>query len=165
MRRIDRIIIHHSASPWATTTGAKIRAWHKTAKPVGRGFNDVAYHYMVTCRGVDLGRPDAVPGAHDAGENATSIGVCLAGDWRPHKDGDPWRTQPHAWKQLTIVCADLCLRYSLSPDVIRGHGEDEPASTPTECPGFAVERLRAAVAEELGRRVPDHYTAYQESLR
>lgn len=138
MRTIDRIIIHHTASP-ETTTPAQVESWHKA-----RGFRTIGYHRLLY-RGSDghwqvhQGRADAEVGAHDAGENGTSIGICVAGDYtqRPLDSAVEWL--------LASIVAGYCRRYQVPVARVRGHGEDEPADTPTRCPGYDCDRVRGRV--------------------
>ena len=77
MRRINKIIIHCSATPPAMDVGvAVIREWHV----LGNGWSDIGYHYAIRRDGsLETGRPLEQPGAHTAGHNTDSIGICLAG--------------------------------------------------------------------------------------
>ena len=56
MRKIDKIIIHCSATPGLKNFDVKdIRDWHVN----GNGWSDVGYHYVIKLDGeVQLGRPD-----------------------------------------------------------------------------------------------------------
>lgn len=142
MRPIHTIIVHHTASPVGTDL-EDVREWHYQ-----RGYSDVGYHYLVTEEGLRIGRPLHLMGAHDMGQNAGTIGICIAGDYT---EG---RAVPlHMWLQLVHVCADMCQRFKLQAGDIEGHGEVEPYNTPTECPGFNPAALRADVTTELQRRV------------
>jgi N-acetyl-anhydromuramyl-L-alanine amidase AmpD len=146
LARIDRVIVHHSASPLRSTTSESVRGWHRD-----RGYSDVGYHFLIEANGaVALGRPLWVVGSHDQGENSTSLGVCVLGDWRPTKDGK--RPGPEQWAALVRLCADLLDQLDLPTTALFGHRENEPATTPTECPGFDPAELRAAVSAERARR-------------
>ena len=87
MRQIDEVIIHCSATKpgWlfgATTTEkvAEIRRWHTDPRPIGRGWSDIGYHYLIDREGtVARGRPVERVGAHVKGHNTGTIGVCLIG--------------------------------------------------------------------------------------
>ena len=76
MRKIDKIIVHCTATPEGReTTVAQVTAWHKA-----RGFRTIGYHYLVGLDGkVYPGRPEREVGAHCLGQNAHSIGVCYVG--------------------------------------------------------------------------------------
>lgn len=80
-RRIDKIILHCSASSVIGQRIEHIRAWHmKPTSEGGPGWSDVGYHLFLCFDGlIQGGRPLDVPGAHAQGHNAHSIGVCLAG--------------------------------------------------------------------------------------
>ena len=76
MRRIEKIIVHCSATPENKDfTVADIDRWHKA-----RGFRCIGYHYVIYRDGsVHQGRPIQEIGAHCTGQNALSIGVCYIG--------------------------------------------------------------------------------------
>lgn len=76
MRKIDKIIIHCSATPERRdVTVDEIRRWH-----VQRGFRTIGYHYIVGLDGeVYPGRAVEEIGAHCLGQNRNSIGVCYIG--------------------------------------------------------------------------------------
>lgn len=76
MRPITKIIIHCSATPPDMDIGAaEIQRWH-----LDRGWSDIGYHYVIRRDGtLETGRPLETPGAHTAGYNTDSIGICLIG--------------------------------------------------------------------------------------
>ena len=75
-RPIDLIVIHCSATPPDMDIGLhQIRAWH-----LGKGWQDVGYHYIIRRDGkLEVGRPESQRGAHAKGHNRNSIGICLVG--------------------------------------------------------------------------------------
>lgn len=151
-RRARKVIVHHSATRRLNSDSETIRGIHI----VENGWSDVGYHFIIEMGRVRLGRPIWRMGSHDAGENHDSIGICLVGDYREGFD-EPgvW-----AWPQLVTLCADLLDQLDLPTEVLRGHREDEPASTPTACPGFDPNLLRQEVRFERSRRrelVPNLY--------
>jgi len=74
--KINKIIIHHSASA-QTTTVQNIRDWHVN----GNGWDDVGYHYVINVHGIrNHCRPTQYMGAHTNGHNDNSIGICLIGN-------------------------------------------------------------------------------------
>lgn len=89
-RKITHIIIHCSATPnGRPNTIEDIDAWHRQngwqrKSQWMREFNprlaSVGYHYVIQVDGtVRTGRhPDEI-GAHAAGHNSTSLGICLVG--------------------------------------------------------------------------------------
>lgn len=144
MRKIDTVIVHHSAGA-AHATVAELRDLHVRQ----RGYSDIGYHFVVRRQGaggawvIEPGRPVELVGAHDAGENTGSIGVCICGDYT-RGPVDAW-----GWRLLVDFVAQLCARYQLIADQVEGHREHEPRSTPTACPGFDPSELRAAVRRAL----------------
>lgn len=71
-----RFVVHCSATGPTQDIGAKeIDSWHRQ-----RGFAAVGYHFVIRLDGtIERGRPVDSVGAHAAGYNSTSIGICLAG--------------------------------------------------------------------------------------
>lgn len=76
MRDITGIVVHCSATPAGKAfTAADIDRWHR-----GQGWNGIGYHYVITLDGkIEPGRPLRMPGAHVAGHNHDTIGVCYIG--------------------------------------------------------------------------------------
>ena len=77
MRRIDQIIVHCSATPPSMDIGVEeIRQWHVRDNK----WQDIGYHWVIRRGGViEKGRDESRIGAHVAGHNSHSIGVCLVG--------------------------------------------------------------------------------------
>lgn len=127
MRKISSIIVHCSATPEGKSfTVADIDRWHRQ-----RGFAQIGYHYVIYLDGsVHTGRPIATIGAHCAGHNANSIGVCyiggLSADGKRPKD-----TRTEAQKQSLIALLRQ-LRAQFPNAVIHGH-RDYAAKA---CPSF-----------------------------
>lgn len=155
-RKIRKIILHHSAgSPF--TTPDVIDAEHRK-----RGFAKAGYHRylwsevvsvrggsVVSTRCVQM-RHDNEIGAHDQGENADSIGICRAGHYAPEAPGYKGDILSEGDKNIIAgICATYCKKYGLDADDIYGHNENEPASTPTACPGYDVEEIRQRVRKLL----------------
>lgn len=76
MRNIDNIVVHCAYTPPGMDVGAaEIDRWHKA-----RGWSGIGYHFVIRRDGrVEKGRPLEKVGAHVAGHNAHSIGICLVG--------------------------------------------------------------------------------------
>ena len=78
MRLIECIVVHHSASPRSTTFD-QIRHWHMVERE--DPFDDIGYHFVIGAGGgVHRGRDLDVDGAHVAGQNSETIGICVTGD-------------------------------------------------------------------------------------
>lgn len=132
-RAINRIVVHHSATPADRDIGvAQIAEWHSL-----RGFSNVGYHFVIRRDGkAETGRPLAIAGAHTKGFNADSIGICLVGGVEQHLKPQNNFT-PRQLATLATLLDDLLLTW---PDAeICGH-KDLAA---TECPAFDVKAWRA----------------------
>lgn len=152
LRRVDAIIIHHTASPASSTTLEDVDAWHKA-----RGFRwehggkagHIGYHYLVTFlherAEVQRGRPLDIQGAHTLGGwNSRSIGVCVAGSY----EHVGWHGVPLDQRRVLLdLLGSLCIQYDLWPEHVLGHREAQPGHT--VCPGFDPEAVRL----ELRRRL------------
>lgn len=139
-RNVTEVVIHHSVSA-TTTTAEQIRAWH-----LARGFSGPGYHWLIRERSpdaweiVDL-RDEALQGAHARGHNPHSLGICVAGDYTRHP------LSQGARDQLLGLLHWITRQIPITPAQVRGHREVERPGY-TECPGFSVEPIRAAL--ELG---------------
>lgn len=173
-RRIDLVMVHCSATPsgrwlcgrrgevgfvpavqiidrWHQARGfARTAASRQAARPE---LAAVGYHYVIDLDGyIDPGRALVEVGAHVAGFNAASVGICLVGG----AERDARYTQPQ-WDSLARLVATVCRQKSvplqaplyprrgggvcghrdLSPD-INANGEIEPTEWLKTCPGFDV---------------------------
>lgn len=136
MRKIDKIIIHCSATPEGRDiTAEMIDTWHKE-----RGYNGIGYHYVIYLDGsVHDGRPVDVPGAHCKGQNAHSIGICYIGGMsRDNKRAMDTRT-PAQKDALVKLVRELKERYPNA--TIHGHNE----FAAKDCPSFDVQKWRKEV--------------------
>ncbi len=130
MRKINKIIIHCSATPEGRDhTAADIRRWH-----IAAGFDDIAYHYIIRLDGtIERGRKDSTVGAHTKGHNTSSIGVCYIGGLAPNGQ-TPKNTRTPAQKSaLDTLLKKLLLRYPLA--TVHGHNEFAHKA----CPSFNVQ--------------------------
>jgi N-acetyl-anhydromuramyl-L-alanine amidase AmpD len=133
MRRIDKIIIHCSATPPTMDIGAKeIRSWHVNE----RKWRDIGYHFVVRRSGeVEIGRPIEMQGAHASGHNSTSVGVCWAGG--VDKDMNPENNMTKEQEaELWCTVQNLMLIYGIKKDQVVGH-RDLPGVSKA-CPSFDV---------------------------
>lgn len=129
MRKIDEIIIHCSATPAGRdVSAADIRRWHVK----GRGWSDIGYHYVICLDGtVERGRPPRRAGAHCAGHNARSLGVCYVGGLA--SDGSPCDTRTPAQR---AAMRSLVRRLLAAHPGATVHGHNEFAAK--ACPCFDV---------------------------
>lgn len=132
MRRIDKIIVHCTATPAGReVTVADVRAWHKA-----RGFRTIGYHYLVYLDGtVHAGRRESEVGAHCLGQNARSIGVCYVGGLDA-ATGEPRDTRTAAQRRaLRELVGSLRRRYPNA--TVHGHREFAAKA----CPCFDIADL------------------------
>ena len=118
-----------------------IDEWHK-----GRGWTGIGYHYVIKADAtIERGRPRWAQGAHDEGENARSIGICVVYD---AAKGCITQDQERVLVDLLV---DLHEIYSLvpGPTTIYAHKDNEPAETPTECPGDPLYALLPSIRYQV----------------
>ena len=126
MRTINLIVIHCSATPPSMDIGANvIREWHVH----GNNWIDIGYHFVIKRDGtLEEGRPVERQGAHVAGHNANSIGICMVGGVNAQLKAEDNFT-PEQWSTL----ARFLSRYPGMP--VKGHRQLDPHK---ECPSFDV---------------------------
>ena len=129
MRKITKIIIHCSATPEGRDyTVADIDRWHKQ-----RGWKGIGYHYVIYRDGsVHAGCDVEQIGAHCAGQNANSIGICYIGGMTADNK-KPKDTRTPAQK---AALRDLVKRLMAKYPAATVHGHREFANK--ACPSFDV---------------------------
>lgn len=135
MRRIDKIIIHCSATTEGQhVTVEDIRQWH-----LKRGWSDIGYHYVIYLDGsVHEGRPLEYAGTHCIGYNAYSIGICYVGGCDKNKKPKDTRT---AKQEASLVKLVQGLKKRFPGASVHGHNEFSAKA----CPCFDVQRWRKEV--------------------
>lgn len=127
MRKINKIIVHCSATPEGReVTVEEIDKWHKA-----NGWKGIGYHYVIYLDGsIHEGRDEKEVGAHCASQNTNSIGVCYIGgveaDGKTPKDT---RTEAQK-KSLLELLKKLKEKYPNA--TIHGHREFASKA----CPSF-----------------------------
>ena len=159
MRNITKIIIHCAATfPGQDIGVAEIRAWHTDPKKPGGPYRDIGYHGVIRRDGtLESGRPMDEAGAHTAGHNQNSIGICLVGGIQDGTGGDAnqdgiveefengQRGVPEAnytpaqWATLQRVVSDLRNKYPNA--TVHGHNEFAVKA----CPCFDVRKWLASL--------------------
>lgn len=128
-REIDRIVVHCSATKEGQDFSAKdIDRWHRD-----RGFNKIGYHFVVKLNGeIEIGRGINEVGAHAAGYNSKSIGVCYVGglDGR----GKPADTRTEEQKDSMMWLMKKLIELPSRKPIILGH-RDLP-NVNKACPCF-----------------------------
>ena len=132
MRKIEKIIIHCSATPEGKDyTVAQIRDWHVR----GNGWSDIGYHFVIDRYGVvHKGRPVEKIGAHTKGQNTRSIGICLIGGMDAENKRPKDTRTPAQRVALVNLVKELKATYGENVTV---HGHNEFAAK--ACPSFNVQ--------------------------
>lgn len=129
MRPINLIIIHCSATKAGQDfRKADIDRWHRQ-----QGWTGCGYHYVIDLDGtIEQGRAETTVGAHCAGHNRSSIGICYIGGLDPR--GKPSDTRTPAQKTaLRQLLTQLRQRYPSA--LILGHHD---LNAHKACPCFDV---------------------------
>ncbi len=136
MRTISLIVVHCSGvRPGQQSSAAGIDRWHRSL-----GWKGIGYHYVVRRDGtVERGRPESVVGAHCAGHNTHSIGVCYEGGL--DAAGVPCDTRTKAQREsLLRLLKELRCRYPKA--IILGHNQ---LCRTKACPCFDAAREYLAI--------------------
>lgn len=136
-RIINKIIVHCTATKEGLDyTIDNIRSWHKA-----RGFSDIGYHYVIYRDGsIHNGRDVNISGAHCAGYNSHSIGVCYVGGLDAKGNPKDTRT-PKQKEALTRLLTELKLLYPTA--TIHGHREYANKA----CPCFDAKKEYAELSK------------------
>jgi len=145
----QHIVIHCSATRPSQDVGvADIRKWHKA-----KGWADIGYHFVIKRNGaIQKGRPVDAIGAHVAGFNATSVGVCMVGGVAEKNFTRAENNfTPAQWRSLRKLVAELVAKYPKA--AVRGH-RDFP-KVAKACPSFdAIEWARRNGFPAAARAAP-----------
>ena len=154
--KIDKIILHHSASPMDRTTIHVIHDWH-----LQRGWLGCGYHYVIHEDGsIFQGRPLDTVGAHARGYNENSVGICTVGNFEIEY---PTLCQQEALGKLLLwFINDKLKEQSLAIMLHRNIAA-------TLCPGRnftyfipVVEYLKVKEHQELKDKIKTIYNTIQE---
>jgi len=142
-----RLWLHHGASGSSTVNTARAYVRHHVH---GRGWTDVGYSFLIAGGEVLEGRGAGRAGAHTRGDNATSHGICMVGDYH-HRVPD---------SEDIDALVELVAhghRRGWWPDYLTGGHRDAPGAT-TLCPGDALHRL----IPTINRRVADRLAPQED---
>ena len=130
MRPIDRLFIHCSATTPKMDIGVnEIRKWH-----TNRGFTDIGYHFVIRRDGtIEDGRDIDKVGAHVAGYNTGSIGICMVGGVDAAMKAEDNFTVEQ-WRSIRNLLRILKADYPKA--TIHGHNEFANKA----CPSFDVQK-------------------------
>jgi N-acetylmuramoyl-L-alanine amidase len=120
----NRVVFHHSLA--SISDAETIRQWH-----LARGFDDIGYHFVLLKNGdTQPGRDPRSVGAHAAGKNHDSIGICFEGDFRVE---DPTEEQ---YVSACKLYHNLCRAYSKTLSIEYHRVSDNP------CPGPLLDKKK-----------------------
>ena len=130
-RRIDKIIIHCTATPEGRHfTVEQIRQMH-----LARNFSDIGYHFVIYLDGsVHRGRPEHRVGAHTTGQNTHSIGISLVGGCEA--DGKTPKDTRTPAQRAALVRLVSEMREKYPGATVHGHNEFANKA----CPSFNVQK-------------------------
>jgi N-acetylmuramoyl-L-alanine amidase len=127
--KVNRFIIHCSDTfPDMVDVGAdEIRRWHVD----GNGWSDIGYHYVIKRDGtIEKGRDVTVPGAHVAGHNKDSIGICMVGG-KARSGRHASNFTRRQWRALDQLVAELFIQFPGA--TVSGHNDYDSGK---KCPQF-----------------------------
>lgn len=136
-RKINAIIIHHSASPVSTTVH-QIDTWHKD-----RGWKCIGYHFVCLEDGtIAEGRNINRRGAHTLGYNKHSIGICVTGNFQDYHCPKP------RFDKLMAFVGELIEKYDLSWDHVFYHKQ---FANTLCCGHFLIEQIKQHLKGRRGQ--------------
>jgi N-acetylmuramoyl-L-alanine amidase len=160
--RVQYLVVHCSATPPSMDIGAtEIDRMHRM-----RGFFKIGYHFVIRRNGeVETGREvfasgSAEPGAHFAGLNLVSLGICLIGGVEEQKTDGAHEPEanftPEQYATLQALLSELSERYPTARVI--GHGDritppEVEGSRPVAakaCPSFDVRQWLKAGCPKTG---------------
>ena len=138
---ITEIILHCSATrpDWmegkpSSEKFAEIRRWHMQ----DRGWRDIGYHWVIDRDGTIMqGRKMTEIGAHVAGHNAGTIGICLIGGAGSSADDE---FHEHFTYAQDRAARQIIASIRLNARITKISGHNEYAAK--ACPGFRVAAWR-----------------------
>lgn len=145
MRPINELVVHCSATPAGKPFHASdIDRWHRE-----RGWDGCGYHYVITLDGsIEPGRDVTEAGAHVAGHNAHSIGICYIGGMNAQNTAAADTLNDRQALALELLLLGLRAKYGQTVEIL-GH-RDFP-NVAKECPSFDVADWCASRGIQAGR--------------
>lgn len=139
-RKINCIVIHHSASSPETTV-EDIRRWHVD----GNGWKDIGYHYIIDHKGiVHKARPENHRGAHTKARNSDSIGICVTGNY------ENIALPKLVMESLVLLLKRLCETHKIPAGMVFGHRDFGK----TACPGKHLYGMLPFIRTQLPQQYP-----------
>lgn len=126
----DLIVLHCSATPATQDIQARdIDRWHRQ-----KGWLKIGYHFVITRDGtVQKGRDLDVVGAHVAGHNHHSIGICLVGGTKADCKTPENNFADAQWAALGVLLSEMQQLFPLAQVI--GHYQLDSSKA---CPSFDV---------------------------
>ena len=114
-RVMNTIVIHCSATKENKDySSVDIKKWH-----LQRGVNDIGYHFIIKLDGtIEIGRSLDKVGAHVAGNNTGSIGICYIGGLDSKGKSKDTRTDEQKESLLNLI---NLLKKNINIKEIKGH--------------------------------------------
>lgn len=158
---VQKSRIHHMAAAWHRAPSwteknfkryqkrylRSIDAYHRSKGWSGIGYNLIVFRTIFGRSVVYEGRGVRLVGAHSAGENSTSLGVCIVGDYTKQKPG-----RLLMWKIRRVFdhLVDTGVLTKPRKSHPTGGHRDAPGAN-TACPGDNLQKKLPA----MRRRFPD----------
>lgn len=147
------LVIHHSATPDGKThEWPAIKKYHMEHN----GWSDIGYHAGIERVGenvlIQVGRPLIRVGAHVAGFNSQSFGLCLVGNF------DKATPDAGTWSMALDLSLDIMRWFTIPVSRVIGHREayDKMGQVRQKsCPGlrFVMDDFRGALNDRLLKAV------------
>ncbi len=138
MNKPNKIILHHSATDGGTFES--IKKYHVEHN----GWDDIGYHYLIQQDGsLHKGRNEKTVGAHCLGQNDSSIGICLVGNFDKYEPNDK------QMKSLNDLIIDINMRLGITE--IQGHNHYSEKT----CPGIYFRWKDVVKLEQKKEQVSD----------
>jgi len=157
----EYLTIHHAAG-WAASNLTEGKQAVKEIQDFhmdGRGWDDIAYHFLVDDAGnIYQGRPETLRGAHTLNWNDYNIGLCVLGCFDPPYEasaGIPCHQHltQKAHDAIVHLFAWLIETYNYpNADLLKGH-RDYYDYAHTSCPGQNIHQLLPELRNEINEFV------------
>lgn len=129
----NKLIIHHAAI--SKVSAETIHKWH-----LDKGYDGIGYHYYIKKDGtIYRGRDEKLKGAHTINENATSIGICLEGNYEKEN------LSKKQIDSLVKLSSKLIIKYNI--ENVLGHRD----CNKTLCPGgnVDIENIKSKITKNI----------------
>jgi N-acetylmuramoyl-L-alanine amidase len=136
LQQITAIVIHHTQEDgWDVY---KTHQYHQSL-----GWSGIGYNYFIEEDGTIFEGRGLYEGAHAKGYNASSVGICMSGNFDKIVPTQSQMTSSYA------ICKTLLSDYKLTAENVIGHREIEGVTK--TCPGlnFNMDEFRAQIKKLL----------------